>query len=308
MPMHTERANVRVHRSWRISEFIILCNNARIFIVLSQYHTARTYFSYLFDLTTAFDYHNCTVCSKSGVSLMKYNISGSLLVLLILPFAATIYAHEPTVLMGCIQFPHTLKTQLSPIPITYKGDKVQTSVDSSNKNITYSIVRENRQFAFKLLITEPENIDPVFLSSKYEPHTGVVKYQRLKEGASYRFFRIILEPSISKERGTHITYSWRISEDRLSGECKIPDDALIMHSAPEWVAKLDGSKGFEFPTVCMHDNLIQIEGSEEHVKDRMNRIALAATFIAPFTGKPQEVAMKRKGTTIVYAAPAHHTA
>jgi hypothetical protein len=222
-----------------------------------------------------------------------------LLVLLILSQLTRAQRPESTLLLGTIQFPSSLKT-IEAVPVIFRGTPLATQIDQSNKTVTFSLFRDQTQFNFNVLIAEPDSIMPVYLSSKYhsEP-SSLVAYQRIKTGHPYRFFVLTLIPEISKdpENRGKIIYSWRWREDRLSAEYRIPDDALIIHAPPAWVAHLSQGSGFNFPTVCMSDDL----GSEEDVKKKWAQIAIAGLDIKPLQGRPQEQVTKLVGNTKVIA-------
>ncbi len=246
---------------------------------------------------------------KREFKLMKKLSIGTLLVLLILSQVASGRSPESTLLLGTIQFPQNLKQEIQDVHILYRGDPAPTQIDQTNKNITFSLFRESTQFSFKLLIAEPQSIEQSFLTSKYQTEpTNLVAYQRIKKGKPYRYFMLTFIPEISKDATRHITYTWHIQESRISDKnVRIPDDAIIMHLVPEWVDTLSAGSGFNFPTIQMREDLIQLTGSEERFKKKLSEIALARIDKAPFEGKKQTVAMKQVGNTIIYAAPLIHT-
>ncbi len=240
--------------------------------------------------------------------MKKLSIS-TLLVLLILSQVARARSPESTLLLGTIQFPRSLRQEIQDVHILYRGDPAPTQIDQTNKNITFSLFRESSQFSFKLLIAEPQSIEQSFLTSKYQTEpTNLVAYQRIRKGEPYRYFMLTLVPDISKDETRHITYRWLIQESRISDKSgRIPDDAIIMHSVPEWVDTLSAGSGFNFPTIQMRKDLIELTGSEEMFKKKLSEIALGRMDKKPFEGIKQEVAMKQVDKTIIIAAPLIHT-
>ena len=239
---------------------------------------------------------------------MKKLSIGTLLVLLILPQLASALKPESSLLLGTIQFPKTLKQEIQDVSILYRGDPAPTQVDQTNKNITFSLIRENAQFHFKLLIAEPQSIEQEFLTSKYQTEpTNLVAYQRIKKEKPYRYFMLTLVPEISTDETRHITYQWLIHENRIPDKNqRIPDDAIIMHLVPGWIDTLSAGSGFNFPTIQIREDLIKLTGSEERFKKKLGEIALGRMDKKPFEGKPQKVAMKQLDKTIIIAAPLKH--
>ncbi len=211
---------------------------------------------------------------------------------------------ENKVLSGTIQYPSTLEVPISPTTIVYRGDPVLTQVDQKNHAISFQLLRPSSQFTFKLLIAEPQNIEHVPYESKYHTEaTNTFKYQRIKEGEAYRYFMLTLVPSITDSETKRISYSWSIHENRITNkERKIPDDAIVMHSVPDWISHLDGNQGFDFPTIWMKTNLVEIAGSSEKVKETFMHLALASMDSGALRGKKVDVAMKREGNRIIHAA------
>ena len=241
---------------------------------------------------------------------MKKLSIGILLVLLILPQVARGLTPESTLLLGTIQFPRSFKQEIQEVPILYRGDPAPTQVDQANKNITFSLLRESSQFSFKLLIAEPQSIEQKLLTSDYQadPTNLTVGSQHVKSKQKYRYFMLTFVPDISKDATRHITYTWHIQETLLDKDRKIPDDAIIMYSVPHWVDKLYVTSGFNFPTIQMREDIIQLTGSEEEFKKKLNEIACARMDTKLFEGEKQKIAMKKVGNTIIHAAPLQRAA
>src|SRR3989344_5912432 len=155
----------------------------------------------------------------------------TLLVLLIFSQVARAHGAENSLLLGTIQFPRDLSQDIEDVPVIYRGDPATTQIDQTNKAITFSMIRESSQFNFKLLIVEPQHIEPVSLTSKYQTEpTNLVAYQKVKSGSPYRFFSLMLVPEIAKNANgiNTICYSWKVREERIANEGRIPDDAGIL--------------------------------------------------------------------------------
>ncbi len=220
------------------------------------------------------------------------------LVLLILSQVASARSPESTLLLGTIQFPQNIQT-MPDVPVIFRASPIATQVDKTNHTITFSIFREPTQFNFGFLIAEPQSIEPVYLTSKYQVEpTNLVAYQRIKSGHAYRYFTLTLIPEIQKSGADRkVTYSWRWRESTLPAKRKIPDDALIVHTAPEWIESLYAGTGFNFPTIRMCENM----GTEQMRRKRLEKIALAGLDTKPFQGTAQAPNTKLVGTTLVIA-------
>lgn len=230
----------------------------------------------------------------------------TLLVLLIFSQVASARSDGNSLLLGTIQFPRDLKQAIEDVPVIYHGDPATTQLDQTNKAITFCVPRESSQFTFKLLIVEPQHIEPVSLTSKYQTEpTNLVAYHKIKAGSSYRYFNLMLLPEISKNKDgiNAISYSWRVREERIPHEGRIPDDAVIMHAVPDWVGTVIAGSGFNFPTVQMRSDLERYAGSSEEFKKKLGEIALARLDLKQFEGTKQHVAMKKVGNAIIIAPP-----
>lgn len=233
---------------------------------------------------------------------MKNTTISYVLVSLFFVAFATTMPVENKVLTGTIQFPAGLQVPISPLTIVYRGDPTHTQVDQKNHAISFQLLRNDSQYSFKLFIAEPQNIEYVPYESKYHTGLNTFKFQRIKDNSSYRYFVLSLIPSIV-EGTKQIQYNWQINEERIrTAERKIPDDAIILHAAPEWISHLDGQHGFDFPTIWIKHNIVELAGSPEKLKDRFMRIALASMDSGALRGEKVEVAQKRNGNRIIHAA------
>lgn len=230
----------------------------------------------------------------------------SLLVLLIFTQLTSGHGTQSSLLLGTIQFPRTQNIPLQTVPVIYHGDPAAAQVDQINKAITFWIPRESARFSFKLLIVDPQYIEPVSLASKYYTDTtNLVAYHKVKPGSVYRYFNLMLVPEIKKDtNGTSlVTYSWRVREERITDGGRIPDDAVIMHMVPEWVDSVVATDGFNFPTVQIKDDLLANAESEKAFKERLEKMTLARLDLRQFEGPSQEVITKQVGSTIIMAPP-----
>ena len=114
---------------------------------------------------------------------------------------------------------------------------------------------------------------------------------------------LTMVPSISNAETKHVSYSWTIHENRITDKNrKIPDEAIVLHSVPDWVSHVESTHGFDFPTIKMKKDMVAVAGSQEKVKESFMKLALASMDSGALRGKKVEVAMKRQGNRIIHAA------
>ena len=230
-------------------------------------------------------------------------ITFSVLLISLIMTSSTIEARK--LMLGTIQYPQSLKEELvQPLRIYCDGAIVNCSVDKQNRHVSFEIPHLDRQFIFKLLVVDPENVEYVPFTSKYQAEqSNTIAYRKIKEGKLYKLYSLTLVPEITGQ-DRHIKYSWRIHMERLTdNERKIPDEAIVVHTKPEWVASLDGSKGFEFPTIRMREDLITLAGSQAALADELDALAMGRTKSDIFYSPKKIAAMKRINNKLIIAAP-----
>ena len=228
-------------------------------------------------------------------------ITFSVLLISLIMTSSTIDARK--LMLGTVQYPQSLKEELvQPLRIYCDGAIVNCSVDKQNRHVSFEIPHLDKQFVFKLLVVDPEDVEYVPFTSKYQAEqSNTIAYRKIKDGKAYKFYSLTLVPEIGQNRT--IKYSWRIHMERLDGELKIPDEAIVVHTAPEWVASLDGSKGFEFPTIKMREVLVILAGSQAALADELDALAMGRTKSDIFYSPKKIAAMKRVNNKLIIAAP-----
>lgn len=211
----------------------------------------------------------------------------------------TAFAHS--LLMGTIQFPQSLST-VPTIRVYCAGKIIPCSVDQKTKTLTFSIPKYAQQHHFNLVITEKVRFG--FSPTKYEDKpANTPSYLKLEQKQPYLYYSLLLTPEFTESESAQLTYRWRIRPESLSTERKIPDDAIIVCCDANWIAGIDSSNSFEFPTIEIKPDLLELAGSQEKLREASARLMLAAldsdTMHALAT--PQE--MKQDKNRITIAAP-----
>ncbi len=210
------------------------------------------------------------------------------LILSILATASTgLFARS--LLMGTIQFPHTIK-QVSPIRVYYAGKIIHSHIHEIGvPKVTFEIIRGKRQNRFYILITEEISYqlkDLLELDSKQ----NTIDYLKVIPGQPYKFYVLDLiqdippfnqitgMPTIKNKNlvSTTPTYHWEIREELLPTTGEIPDAAIVICYFPEFVAGLKGGSSLELPTIALRSDMLKSAGSQDKLYEESIKLQLAS--------------------------------
>jgi len=179
-----------------------------------------------------------------------------------------IQAHttEKALRLGTIQFPHSIRTVPS-IRVYYAGQKVPTQIDSESKKITFTVSANEQRLH---VVVTPH---PTFKMVKDENTIECLKV----DTDNYKYFFITFVKKSNKKEGiTTIEpeYEWNIKSEPLHNG-RIPDDALIICYDPQYINAVNGGNAFELPYIQIHDNILQLVGSESQLQDLSTKLLLS---------------------------------
>jgi len=205
-------------------------------------------------------------------------------------------------MMGAIHYPHTIEK----IPMLRGyccGNRIK--FEAQEYELAFSISGQRYQSNFYLLITEI--ID-------FVTEERVILYLKVPTGALYKLYtlnRVKTEASKdSLESGSVLRpeaqkniYRWDIKENiSLPENGRIPDNAIIICTAPDHIAGLEGelagseeAAAFELPKIVIREDLLDVIGSESELHEFSNRLLLSSLdYDAIHAVLPQEINHKAK--------------
>lgn len=230
---------------------------------------------------------------------MNIRALSSLLVLLI---SATMTSlHCASLMLGTIRFPQSLK-MVPTIRIYCEGRIIPCSLDQKNKIISFSVPRYGQKSHFNLLITE--KVSFAHTSSKYQSASNnTAAYLKLEQGQPYKLYSLLLVPELSGTNDdTQLRYTWRIKNESIQ-DLKVPDDAIIVCCDPVWITGIHGNNSFELPIIDIHQNVLQLCGSEQSFYDKSMQIMLASLDSDTMHAIQEQQPIKQEENRVTIAAP-----
>ncbi len=242
----------------------------------------------------------CITIAKNPISTGgTMNNKSILLVLPILALvASSIQAYN--LLLGSIQFPKTLST-IPQVRIYHSGKIIKCEVDQINKMITFGITQYSQsQIRYPLMITE--SIEFALSNKTKNDSNNTIQYIRVPHDQDYKFYTLLLVPQFNPNN-VMPTYHWKIINDRIRFNNKIPDDAIIICIDPAWVDDLHTDNGFALPTVTIKSDILSICGSYNKFMDKSAQMLLAAIDSDTMHSNTEQT-IKLQENRLMIAAPA----
>lgn len=187
------------------------------------------------------------------------------------------YGPNKTLMWGSIQFPKTV-SNVPDIRIYYCGLRIKCEINNELKRITYAIPDVAHKTSFKLLITD---------ELQYESELNVIKYLKVRENASYKFYQLdliystpnlcFLEQSLETEANCQGSKtSWQIKEFRnVLDKGRIPDDTIIICCKPAYIDRLETNHSNALPTLKIRSDIVQITGSEQKLHEIADELIIS---------------------------------
>lgn len=187
------------------------------------------------------------------------------------------FCPNKTLIWGSIQFPKNISA-VPDIRIYCSGQKIKCETNQDLKRITFAIPDVAYKTNFKLLIT-----DNLEFASEY----NVVKYLKVSENASYKFYQLNLITSIphlcSLEQPFELDFncqpspkSWQIRELRSClDKGRIPDDTIIVCCKSSYIDHLDGSNATTLPVIKIRPDIVQVVGSEKKLHELSDELIIS---------------------------------
>jgi hypothetical protein len=157
--------------------------------------------------------------------------------------------------------------------ISYEGQKVTTEVDGSA--LVFRLPTSKNQWRFFLLFIE--DFDYVFKESSAEMQQNTVDYQRARANIPYHIFEI-------QRHGE----TWTVVERLLPHDGRIPDSTIIVKCPADYLKSIEGGTYYQLPTIALKDNIVELAGSEKHLRDKSAELHIASLELAAFQAPMRE--------------------
>lgn len=166
-------------------------------------------------------------------------------------------SNQPSMYMGNIQFPSTL-SRTPAVRLYFAGNKIVCTTNDEHKKASFNVAPIQPHRPLYLLIVE---------QVQWEADENTIKYLKADPRKPYRFYRLCWDSS---------TNTWRLKEKLLAGNSQIPDNTIIALIAPDWVATIEGGNTITLPTIHLHQNLVDLIGSEAALQNSTQALILGA--------------------------------
>lgn len=164
---------------------------------------------------------------------------------------------QPSMYMGNIQFPSTL-SKTPAVRVYFAGNKIACSSNDEHKKVSFNVSPIQHHVPLYLLI-----IDQV----QWQADENTIKYLKTDPRKPYRFYRLQWDSAAG---------TWRLKEKLLAGNGQIPDNTIIVIIAPDWVSTIEGGNTITLPTIHLHQNLVDLIGSEAALQNTTQALILSA--------------------------------
>lgn len=196
--------------------------------------------------------------------------------LLLLAVDLRLFATSPYTVLPCtVEFPKTVKN-IPEICIYQSGERFNCELDREGKRACFTLPIDKACSIFYFVIAR---------NLEYESEENTVQYLKVSKECSYKFYEMELVKAprkryrvfseVKTENQEENEDRWIISEKELPSDRRIPDDAIIVLLNAEYVDDLKGENVFEFPTIIVRSDIINIAGSESEFQNRANELILS---------------------------------
>jgi len=221
--------------------------------------------------------------------MRKRKINHLVLLSLIFTCLSTItpFLYTRSLLMGMIQFPRMLK-KVPTIRVYYGGKIVNSYTHEGIPKVTFEVSKNNHQTIFYLLVTEYIQYQ-VKTFSDLSLESNTIDYLQLPPKQQYKFYQLELVPNtlesidnmeFLKQHSTSAeqnnSYHWKVFEEQLPGNGKIPDETIVVCYFPNAIAMLNGGSKLELPAIVIKHNVIDLMGSEEKLHEASVKLQIAS--------------------------------
>lgn len=166
-------------------------------------------------------------------------------------------AHPSSMYIGNIQFPSTL-TKTPTLRIYFAGNKLACKRNDEKKNISFNVTPIQHNMPLYILVIK---------KVQWQSDENIIKYLKVNPQKAYRLYRI----AFNTNNGT-----WHIQEEFLDEQGKIPDNTIIIISAPEWIEKIEGGNTVTLPTIYIQSTIMDQFESEEALTRETESLLLGA--------------------------------
>jgi len=174
------------------------------------------------------------------------------------------------------------------IRVYYGGKIVNSYTHEDIPKVTFEVSKNNQQTTFYLLVTEQIKYQ-VKTFSDISCQSNTIDYLQLPSNQQYKFYRLELIPDaiesidnmeLLKQQNAlpekNNNYHWKIYEEQLPENGKIPDETIVVCYFPDAIAMLNGGSKLELPAIVIKRNVIDLMGSEEKLHEASVKLQIAS--------------------------------
>jgi hypothetical protein len=190
-----------------------------------------------------------------------------------------IEAYSPFTVYPCtVEFPKTLK-KVPEICIYHGGERFIGEVDTTGRRACFNLPIEKSCTHFNLLVIE---------ELQFESEKNTIQYLKIDTKQPYKYYTMELVrasrkryvPSDRKNQESEPD-RWIIRSGKVSPDGRIPDETIIVLLNANYVERVEGSNGFELPTIFIKENIVEIAGSEQRLHDKSVEMILSSLDYNP---------------------------
>ncbi len=203
---------------------------------------------------------------------------------------------------GSIYFPKNLSC-VPHICLYQSGEQLPIEIDKKGGRVCFTIQAERYISTFHLIIT-----------NKYHGQTvagNTVKELIIDKNVAYKYYTLTLKRAPKKnfydfiatkneedkEQEEQSDY-WVIEEKQLPENRKIPDKAIILLYNANYIETVLSRQSFEFPTIMVKSNIVELIGSEEKVQDNSIELLLSSLDYNTIHTKAKKITHNNKNVVM----------
>lgn len=164
---------------------------------------------------------------------------------------------------------------------------VMSAHDTILPKITFEIPKGSDQWHFDLLVTAAKIEYQLKDSAEQQEIQNTVDYLKIDPNNSYKYYSL-----------DFIDNEWKIVDQVLPKNGKLPDRTIIIECYPEWIQDVKGGSAVELPTVYLNNEIANADLTQEDFQEALIKLELSALdshiIHAPMRRKTQTISDKKR--------------
>lgn len=195
---------------------------------------------------------------------------------MLLSFPGSHDAYAPFTVYPCtIEFPKIVK-KIPELCIYHGGERFVGEVDTTGRRSCFHLPIDRSCTSFTLLVTQ---------DLQFESEKNTVQFLKIDPQQPYKYYSMqLIRASRRRFPGSQQQQEpdqWIIRPSRLSPDGRIPDETIILLMNPSYIDRVEGSNGFELPTLYIKDNVLDLAGSQQELLDQAVELVLSSLDYKP---------------------------